>query len=36
LVAHIGPILEQLERKANFWVRPEIRAAVLRMAGESQ
>jgi hypothetical protein len=34
LVALIGPILDQLENKANFWVRPEVRAAALRMAGE--
>lgn len=35
LITAVAPIIEQLEQRANFWVRPEIRLEVLRLVGEA-
>jgi predicted nucleic acid-binding protein len=34
LLRKIGPVLNELEQKANFWLAPEIRTEVLRSVGE--
>jgi predicted nucleic acid-binding protein len=34
LLTAIGPVFDQLEQKANFWLAPEIRAEALRAADE--
>ena len=34
LLTAIGPVFEQLEQKANFWLGPQIRAEALRTVGE--
>ena len=31
----ISPVMDELERKANFWVTPEIRREALRLVGEA-
>lgn len=35
LLPTIGPVLEQLEQTANFWLAPTLRAELLRSVGET-
>lgn len=35
LLSALAPVVDQLERQANFWIRPEVRQEVLRLVGES-
>ena len=34
LLDQVGPLLDQLEREAGFWITPALRARVLGLAGE--
>jgi hypothetical protein len=36
LLRAIAPVFDQLEQKANFWLGPEVRAAALQSAGETE